>query len=198
VFTVGLTGGIGSGKSEVCRMLAELGAVVVDADRLAHEALAPGAPGLGHVVEAFGRAVLAADGGLDRGALAELVFRDPAARRRLEAIVHPIVADRSAQLLAAAAPDAIVVHDVPLLVERDLAGGYDLVVVVDAPEAVRLRRVVAARGLSPDDVKARMAAQASREHRLAVADVVLDNSGTLADLRAQVGELWSEITSRLA
>lgn len=198
MLTVGLTGGIGAGKSEVTRMLADLGAIVVDADRLAHEALASGSAGLAQVVASFGPGVLADDGQLDRARLADLVFQDDGARRRLEEIVHPIVAARAGDLLAAAPPGSVVVHDVPLLVEKDLAGGYDLVVVVEAPEELRLRRVVASRGLSPDAVRARMAAQASPESRLAVADVVIDNSGSLEDLQAQVGELWTEITSRLA
>jgi len=198
VLTVGLTGGIGAGKSEVTRMLADLGAIVVDADHLAREALAPGSAGLAQVVDSFGAGVLADDGQLDRARLADLVFQDDGARRRLEEIVHPIVASRAGDLLAAAPPGSVVVHDVPLLVEKDLAGGYDLVVVVEAPEELRLRRVVASRGLSPDAVRARMAAQASPESRLAVADVVIDNSGSLEDLQAQVGELWTEITSRLA
>jgi len=198
VLTVGLTGGIGAGKSEVTRMLADLGAIVVDADHLAREALAPGSAGLAQVVDSFGAGVLADDGQLHRARLADLVFQDDGARRRLEEIVHPIVASRAGDLLAAAPPGSVVVHDVPLLVEKDLAGGYDLVVVVEAPEELRLRRVVASRGLSPDAVRARMAAQASPESRLAVADVVIDNSGSLEDLQAQVGELWTEITSRLA
>ncbi len=198
MLTVGLTGGIGAGKSEVTRMLADLGAIVVDADHLAREALAPGSAGLAQVVDSFGAGVLADDGQLDRARLADLVFQDDGARRRLEEIVHPIVASRAGDLLAAAPPGSVVVHDVPLLVEKDLAGGYDLVVVVEAPEELRLRRVVASRGLSPDAVRARMAAQASPESRLAVADVVIDNSGSLEDLQAQVGELWTEITSRLA
>ncbi|MCU0266637.1 MAG: dephospho-CoA kinase [Actinomycetia bacterium] len=198
MLTVGLTGGIGAGKGEVARMLAAYGAVVVDADALAREALAPGSPGLAEVAAEFGPDVLAADGSLDRARLADVVFGDDAALARLEAIVHPTVGARSAELIAAAPEDAVVVYDVPLLVEKGLAGAYDLVVVVEAPEEVRVARVVEGRGMRLEDVRARVAAQASADERAAVADVVLDNSGTLDELEAQVGELWSEITARLA
>lgn len=195
---VGLTGGIGSGKSEVARLLAAYGAVVVDADALAREAVAPGTAGLERVVAEFGAEILDPDGTLDRGRLAAEVFADPQARRRLEAIVHPVVAARSAELVAAAPDDAVVVYDVPLLVENGLAPGFDLVVVVDAPEEVRVERLVAGRSMSEGDVRDRIGAQATREERLAVADVVLDNAGTLEQLEDQVAELWSEVTSRLA
>lgn len=198
MLTVGLTGGIGSGKSEVARMLAGYGAVVVDADALARDALAPGTRGLAQVVEEFGTDVLAADGSLDRARLAERVFGDDAARARLEAIVHPVVGARSAELIAAAPADAVVVYDVPLLAEKGLADAYDLVVVVEAPKEVRVQRVVQARGMRADDVRARIAAQATPEQRAAVADVVLDNGGTRDELEAQVGELWAEILSRLS
>lgn len=198
MLTVGLTGGIGAGKGEVARTLAGYGAVVVDADQLAREALAPGTPGLAQVVAQFGSGVLAADGSLDRARLADVVFGDDAALARLEAIVHPVVGARAAELIAAAPDDAVVVYDVPLLAEKGLAGAYDLVVVVEAPAEVRVRRVVAARGMRPDDVRARIAAQASDEQRAAVADVVLDNSGTREELEAQVGELWAEILARLS
>lgn len=198
MLTVGLTGGIGAGKGEVARLLAGYGAVVVDADALAREALAPGTPGLAQVVEEFGEGVLAADGSLDRARLADVVFGDDAARARLEAIVHPTVGARAAELIAAAPEDAVVVYDVPLLAEKGLAGAYDLVVVVEAPADVRVRRVVEARAMRAADVRARIAAQATAEQRAAVADVVLDNSGTREELEAQVGELWAEILARLS
>jgi dephospho-CoA kinase len=190
VIRVGLTGGIGSGKSEVARLLAGHGAVVVDADALAREAVAPGTPGLRAVVAEFGPEVLAADGSLDRARLGRLVFADDERRAALEAIVHPYVGRRSAELMAAAAPDAVVVYDVPLLVEKQLQDGYDLVVVVEASDDVRLRRLAGTRGTSPEDVRARMAAQASREERLAVADYVVDNDGDLRQLAGRVATLW--------
>lgn len=193
---VGLTGGIGSGKTEVARRLADLGAVVVDADALAREALAPGTPGLAAVVDAFGTQVLAADGSLDRAGLAARVFADPAQLDRLNAIVHPLVAERTAELLAEVAPDAVVVHDIPLLVETGRAD-YDLVVVVDAPDEVREQRLVQLRGMDPADVHRRMQQQATRQERLAAADVVIDNSGVLEDLGEQVDELWRELGERL-
>jgi dephospho-CoA kinase len=193
VVKVGLTGGIGSGKSEVARRLAALGAVVVDADALAREAVAPGSGGLAAVVDAFGDRVLLADGSLDRGALGRLVFADDEQRARLEAIVHPYVARRSAELMAAAPEDAVVVYDVPLLVEKHLEAGYDLVVVVEAPEGVRVRRLIEQRGLSVEDARARIAAQATPEQRAAVAGVVIDNDGDLAELGAAVDALWGRL-----
>ncbi|HEX6444151.1 MAG TPA: dephospho-CoA kinase [Streptosporangiales bacterium] len=194
---VGLTGGIGSGKSEVARRLAGHGAVVVDADVAARDVVAPGTPGLAEVVRVFGPEVLAADGSLDRPRLGKVVFDDPDARRRLEAIVHPLVRERRAEVVAAAPPDAVVVEDVPLLVETGLAGEYDLVVVVDAPDDVRLERL-AARGTPRDDAERRIAAQASRADRLAAADVVIDNGGTLDRLDRQVAGLWAELRARAA
>jgi dephospho-CoA kinase len=198
VLKVGLTGGIGSGKSEVARRLAALGAVVVDADALAREAVAPGTAGLARVVEEFGAGVLAADGSLDRPALGRLVFADAQALERLEAIVHPYVARRSAELMAAAPADAVVVYDVPLLVEKHLESGYDVVVVVEAPEDVRLRRLAEHRGLAEADARARIAAQATAEQRAAVADVVLDNDGDLGALDDAVTALWRQLKQRAA
>lgn len=191
---VGLTGGIGSGKSEVARLLAEHGAVVVDADALAREALAPGSPGSAAVVEEFGPEVLAADGSIDRARLGRLVFADAAGRAALEAIVHPYVGRRSAELMAAAPADAVVVYDVPLLVEKGLQDGFEVVVVVDAADETRLRRLVDVRGMPEQDARERMAAQASREARLAVADHVLPNDGDLAQLAEQVSRLWAELS----
>ncbi|WP_448613056.1 dephospho-CoA kinase [Modestobacter sp. URMC 112] len=188
---IGLTGGIGSGKSTVAALLAERGARVVDADRIAREVLEPGTPGLAAVVAEFGAGVLAADGSLDRAALAGVVFADPAARARLDAVVHPLVRARAAEAVAAAPPDAVVVQDVPLLVETGQAGSYDLVLVVETDPEVRVQRLVA-RGLSADDARARMASQATDEQRRAVADVVLRNDGDHAGLAAQVDRFWAE------
>jgi dephospho-CoA kinase len=191
VLRIGLTGGIGSGKSVVSQLLVRRGAVLVDADVLAREVVAVGTPGLAAVVEAFGESVLAADGSLDRPALAAVVFADPEARRRLDGIVHPLVRRRAAELVAAAAPDAVVVQDVPLLVETGQAASYDLVLVVEADLETRVARLVQ-RGLAEDDARARIAAQATDEQRRAVADVVLDNSGTLEQLAEQVDRFWAE------
>jgi dephospho-CoA kinase len=189
---VGLSGGIGSGKSAVAARLAELGAAVIDSDRLAREVVAPGTDGLAEVVAAFGAGVLGPDGALDRPALGRLVFADEAARRRLEGIIHPRVRARSAELVAAAPPDAIVVHDVPLLVEAGLAAGFDIVIIVLAGEETRVRRLVESRGMSEPDARARIRAQATDEQRRAVADVLLENDGTLAELREKVDAVWRD------
>ena len=188
---IGLTGGIGSGKSTVAALLAERGARVVDADRIAREVVEPGTPGLAAAVAEFGDRVLSADGSLDRPALAAVVFGDPAARARLDGIVHPLVRARAAELVSAAPSDAVVVQDVPLLVETGQAGSYDLVLVVEAEPGTRVRRLVG-RGLSADDARARMASQASDEQRRAVADVVLRNDGDRAALAVQVDRFWAE------
>jgi dephospho-CoA kinase len=191
VLRIGLTGGIGSGKSTVARLLAERGAEVIDADVLAREVVAPGTPGLAAVVEAFGPRVLTADGALDRPALAVVVFGDPDARARLDGIVHPLVRARARELIAAMPPDAVVVQDIPLLVETGQAGSFDLVLVVEADVGTRVARLVD-RGLPEEDARARIAAQATDEQRRAVADVVLDNSGSTADLAAQVDRFWAD------
>ncbi len=191
VLRIGLTGGIGSGKSTVAALLADRGARVVDADALAREVVAPGSAGLAAVAEAFGDGVLTADGALDRPALAAVVFADPAARATLDGIVHPLVRARAAQLIAAMPPHAVVVQDVPLLVETGQAASFDLVLVVEADLGVRLARLVA-RGLPEPDARARIAAQATDEERRAVADVVLDNSGTTEQLAEQVDRFWVE------
>lgn len=188
---IGLTGGIGSGKSTVSALLDARGAVLIDADRIAREVVEPGTPGLAAVVEAFGDGVLTADGALDRPALAAIVFADPDARARLDGIVHPLVRERALQLAAAAPADAVLVNDVPLLVETGQAGSYDLVLVVEADLDVRLARLVE-RGMTEADARARIAAQATDEQRRAVADVVLDNSGTRERLAEQVEEFWRE------
>lgn len=192
---VGLTGGIGSGKSEVARLLASYGAVVIDADALAREVVGAGTPGLAAVVERFGPDVLRADGSLDRPKLGRIVFGDAAALGALNAIVHPLVGRRSAELMAAAPADAVVVYDVPLLVENDLGSAYDLVVVVDAAEQTQLDRLVRLRGMAEADAHARMAAQASRAQRLAAADVVVHNDGSYAELAEQVAALWARLGS---
>ncbi len=192
IVKVGLTGGIGAGKSEVARRLAELGAQVIDADKLAREVVAPGTEGLAEVVAAFGPEVVGEDGALDRPALGRRVFGDGDARRRLESIIHPRVRARTAELIAAQPPDAVVVNDVPLLVETGLGRGFDLVVVVLAEEVTRLRRLVEGRGMSEDEARSRIAAQATDEQRRAVADVVLCNDGTLEELRAAVDDLWRQ------
>ncbi|MFC0528378.1 dephospho-CoA kinase [Phytohabitans kaempferiae] len=189
---IGLTGGIGAGKSAVAARLTERGATVIDSDRLAREVVEPGTDGLAEVVAAFGDEVLGADGALDRPALGARVFGDDGARRRLEAIIHPRVRERGKELLAAVAPDAIVVNDVPLLVEVGLAPTYHLVIVVDAAEATRVERLVRDRGMTPEQAHARIRAQVGEEERRAAADSLLRNDSTLADLRTRVDALWHE------
>ncbi|MCI0687641.1 MAG: dephospho-CoA kinase [Sporichthyaceae bacterium] len=196
MLSVGLTGGIGSGKSEVTRRLARRGAVVIDSDVLAREVVAAGTPGLTAVVAEFGPGVLGPRGTLDRAKLGGIVFADPARLAALNAIVHPLVRARSAELAAAAPPDAIVIHDIPLLVEVGLASGFDVVVVVDVTESVQLDRLVRVRGMPEADAKARIAAQASREQRLAVADYVVENNGDLRGLDREVGRLWAWLRAR--
>jgi len=196
VTRIGLTGGIGAGKSTVARELARLGALVVDADAIAREVVAPGTPGLAAVVAEFGDSVLAPDGSLDRAALGRVVFADPAARERLEAVTHPLIGAESARRTAAAPPGTVVVHDVPLIVERGLAAQYDLVVVVGADEDVRIDRLVRDRGMTREEALARIRAQATDAQRRAVADVWLDNSGTREELLENVRELWRERLAR--
>lgn len=197
--TVALTGGIGSGKSSVAARLAQHGAVVVDADAIAREVVEPGTPGLAAVVAEFGTGVLRADGSLDRAEMASIVFADPERRAALEAIVHPLVGRRSAELIAAAPAGAVIVYDVPLLAEslgtgRDRSTEFDTVVVVEAPLEDRVARLVL-RGLTEADARARIGAQATDEQRRAIADHVLDNSGDLAHLHAQVDALWATLTT---
>ena len=175
---VGLTGGIASGKSTVSAILAELGAVVIDGDPLAREVVAQGTPGLAQVVEAFGTDLLTPEGDLDRPALGRIVFADEAERRRLEGIMHPLVFERYAALEAAAPRDALVVHDIPLLAESGRADTFDAVIVVDAPAEVQVERMVRDRGWTREDAESRIAAQATREQRLAIATYVIDNTGT--------------------
>ena len=193
---VGLTGGIGAGKSEVSRRLASYGAVVIDADAVAREVVAPGTPGLAEVVQAVGPEVLRSDGTLDRDRLGELVFADESLRMKLNAITHPRVGERMAELERQAGGAPVIVHDVPLLAENHLAGSFDEVVVVDVPPRIQAERLARERGMSKDQAEARMGAQASREERLAVATIVVDNSGSLAELDREVGELWTELRRR--
>ncbi|MEV5984203.1 dephospho-CoA kinase [Streptomyces sp. NPDC052051] len=196
MLSVGLTGGIGAGKSEVSRLLVEYGAVLIDADRIAREVVAPGTPGLAAVVEAFGPDVLGPDGGLDRPKLGAIVFADPEKLAVLNSIVHPLVGARSRALETAAAEDAVVVHDVPLLTENGLAPLYDVVVVVDAAPETQLDRLVRLRGMTEEDARARMAAQATREKRLEIADIVIDNDVPLERLRQRVRDVWDDLTRR--
>ncbi|HEY0716938.1 MAG TPA: dephospho-CoA kinase [Streptosporangiaceae bacterium] len=192
---VGLTGGIGSGKSQVSSRLAARGAFLIDADVSAREVVEPGTPGLGQIVAVFGPGVLLPDGRLNRERLGQLVFGDDDLRAKLNAIVHPLVRERAQQLEQQAAailgPDGIVVHDVPLLAENGLQSGFDTVIVVDAPDDQRLLRLTRDRGMTAAHARERMAAQARRDQRLAIADIVVDNSGTLADLDRQVTDVWS-------
>jgi dephospho-CoA kinase len=193
VLIVGLTGGIGSGKTTVAAMLGSLGAIVVDSDQLARDVVEPGTNALAEVVGAFGDAVLAADGRLDRRALAAIVFDDEGKRRTLEEIIHPRVRARLAEVAASAPADAVVVNDVPLLVESGLAGGYDRVIVVLADEETRISRLMRSRGMTAEEARARMAAQATDEQRRAVADIVIVNDGTEAELREAVEAVWREL-----
>lgn len=195
---VGLTGGIGSGKSEVSRRLAARGAVVIDADKIAREVVEPGTPGLAQIVEAFGADVLRPDGTLDRERLGAIVFADAEKLRVLNGIVHPKVGERSERLQREAPDDAIVVYDVPLLAENNLAALYDVVIVVDTPDDVRLARLLRFRGMPEADARARIAAQASREDRLRIADIVIGNEGSLDDLDAQVDKIWQDLSARVS
>lgn len=190
---VGLTGGIGSGKSAVADLLAEHGAVIIDADLLARQAVAPGSPGLAAVVAEFGPGVLTPEGALDRAALGEIVFSDDLARARLNAIVHPQVRRLAAELEQRAGPGSVVVHVIPLLVETGQQGDFDKVVVVDVDPAVQLDRIRRRGGLTEEQARARIAAQADRATRLAAADVVIDNNGSPDELAELVGALWAEL-----
>jgi dephospho-CoA kinase len=190
-----VTGGIGSGKSAVTRLFDELGAVVVDADVLAREVVAKGTSGLEEVVRTFGSGLVGADGELDRPAMGRRVFADPTARTQLEAIIHPRVRQRADEIERAVPADAVVVHDIPLLVETGQADRFDAVVVVDVPEEVQVERL-RDRGMAEDDARSRIRAQATRQERLAVADYVIDNTGTREDLRPQVAEVFAELQKR--
>ncbi len=190
---VGLTGGVASGKSTVSAILAELGAVVIDADALAREVVARGTPGLAAVVAEFGPDLLTPEGDLDRPAMGRLVFGDEGARKRLEAIIHPLVIERMAALEAAAGEDDLVVHDIPLLAEGGRADTFDAVVVVDAPRDLQVERMLSERGWTREDAESRIAAQATREQRRAIATHVIDNNGSLEELRARVEAVFAEL-----
>ena len=193
---VGLTGGVASGKSTVSEVLAELGVVVIDADRLARQVVAPGTDGLAEIVSAFGPQVLTPEGDLDRPAMGAIVFADPEKRRVLESIIHPRVRARAAEIEAAAPAGAVVVHDIPLLAETGQADGFDAVIVVDVPTEVQIDRMTALRGMSAEDAAARIAAQADREQRRAIATYVIENTGSLADLRAEVERVLDQIRAQ--
>ena len=192
MFRLGLTGGIGAGKSTVSARLAAHGAVVIDYDKLARDAVELGTPALAAIADRFGPDVIAADGTLNREALGAVVFGDDAARADLEAITHPAIIELAVVMETTVPADGVVVHDHPLLVEMGMATVCDLVIVVDVPEDVQVERLVELRGMSEQDARARMAAQSSREERRAAADVVLENTGSIADLEAQVDELWDQ------
>jgi dephospho-CoA kinase len=196
VLRVGLTGGIGAGKSEVSKRLAAQGAIVIDADLIAREVVAPGTDGLAQIAEEFGPGILTPGGALDRVRLGDIVFGAPEKLARLNAIVHPRVGVRMRELEDSAGPGAVVVHDVPLIAENGLAGAYDVVVVVDVQPRTQLDRLMRLRGMSREQAEARIGAQASREQRLAIATIVVDNSGSLAELDRQTGELWAELRRR--
>ncbi|MBN9606984.1 MAG: dephospho-CoA kinase [Actinomycetales bacterium] len=196
---VALTGGIASGKSTIARRLAEHGAVVVDADQVARDVVAPGEPALAEIAEAFGPGVIAADGSLDRAALGAIVFSDPEGRARLNAITHPAVLERSTRLFAEAGradPEAVVVYDIPLLVEAGRADEFDLVVLAHAPAEVRRERLVDLRGMSPEEADRRIAAQASDAERFAITDLVIDTSGEERMTLQQADALWADLHRR--
>jgi dephospho-CoA kinase len=190
---VGLTGGIASGKSTVSAILADLGAVVIDADQLAREVVAKGTPGLAQVVEAFGEEILTEHGELDRPRMGEIVFADEEKRRVLEGIIHPLVFERTVELEESAPAGAVVVHDIPLLAESGRADGFDAVLVVDASRDLQVERMVRDRGWRTEDADARIAAQATREQRRAIATYLIDNTGTLAELRARVHAVYDDL-----
>ncbi len=195
---IGLTGGVGSGKSSVAAVLRELGAVVIDADVLAREVVAPGTDGLAAVVAHFGTQVLNTDGSLNRASLGAVVFANEAERRALEAIVHPLVRARAAELEAQAPAGAVIVHEIPLLVETDQAGNFDAVIVVDVPVETQISRLMELRGLTESDARARISAQATRGERQAVATYVVDNTGTFEDLRQRVTEVFESVVASAA
>ena len=192
---VGLTGGVASGKSTVAALLHELGALVVDADVLAREVVEPGTPGLAAVVREFGPEVLGPEGRLDRARMGAVVFADDDRRSALEAIVHPLVRARAAQIEAAAPAGVLVVHDIPLLVETGQAADFDAVLVVDVPEAVQVERAMRDRGWDQAEARSRIAAQATRQERLAAATHVIDNTGTREDLRQRVTEVFEQLVA---
>lgn len=192
---MGLTGGVASGKSTVSAIFAELGAVIIDGDKLAREVVEQGTPGLAQVIEAFGPELLTPEGDLDRAKLGAIVFNDADKRRLLESIVHPLIFERYAALEAATGPDDVVIHDIPLLVETGRAAEFDVVVVVDVPEQTQVERMLRDRGWTEDDARSRMASQTSREQRLAIATYVVVNTGSLEALRERVEEVYAALTA---
>ncbi len=198
MLTVGLTGGIGSGKSTVSALLAARGAVIIDYDQLARDVVEPGAPALDAIVQRFGPDVIASDGTLDRPALGAVVFADHSARKDLEGITHPAIRDLAVQRQLAAGDDAIVIHDNPLLVEMGAAAHCEVVIVVDIPVEVQVERLVTIRGMTKDEALARINAQASRETRTGAADLVIDNTGPIDELDSIVGGIWDELVLRAA
>ena len=197
MFRVALTGGIASGKSMVAAELAARGAIIIDADVLAREVVEPGTPALAAIIDRFGDHVVT-EGRLDRSRLAQLVFADPLARRDLERIVHPAVRVRAAELERAAGPAAIVVHVIPLLIETGQQGDFDLVVTVDVDHETQIQRLMVRNGFTRTEAESRVAAQASREDRKIAADVVVDNTGSVTQLREQIDALWAELSSAVA
>jgi dephospho-CoA kinase len=195
VMRVGLTGGIASGKSTVSSILAELGAVVIDGDKLAREVVEKGEPGLDRVVEAFGPTILTPDGHMDRAKVGQIVFNDEASRKVLEGIVHPLIFERYAALEAAAPKDGIVVHDIPLLAESGRADTFDAVIVVEAPAEVQVERMLRDRGWTREDAESRIAAQATLEQRRAIATHLIANTGTRDELRARVEAVYAELVA---
>lgn len=198
MLTVGLTGGIGSGKSTVSALLASHGAVIIDYDQLARDVVEPGSPALAAIAERFGPGVIAADGALDRPALGAVVFADADARKDLEGITHPAIRDLAVQRQVAAGDDAIVIHDNPLLVEMGAAAYCEVVIVVDVPVEVQVERLVSTRGMSEDEALARITTQAPREARTGAADLVIDNTGPIDELDSIVGGIWDELVLRAA
>ncbi|MDK8345302.1 dephospho-CoA kinase [Brevibacterium sp. UMB1308A] len=197
VMLIGLTGGIGAGKSTVAQLFEERGVPIVDADAIARDVVKPGQPALAELVEYFGDTILGADGELNRGRLAEVAFADAESHEALNAIMHPAIsAETSKRIDALRGEHSVIVHDVPLLVEAGLAGNYDLTVLVDTPAEVRMQRLTELRGMDPEDAKKRIAAQATDEQRRAVCDVALDNSGDIEHLRAQFEQMWERFISR--
>jgi len=197
VMLVGLTGGIGAGKSTVAQLFEERGVPIVDADAIARDVVKPGEPALAELVEHFGDSILGADGELNRGKLAEVAFADAESHEALNAIMHPAISAETAKRIDALRGDhSVIVHDVPLLVEAGLAGNYDLTVLVDTPAQIRLQRLTELRGMDSEDAKKRIAAQATDEQRRAVCDVALDNSGDIEHLRAQFEQMWERFISR--
>ena len=197
VMLIGLTGGIGAGKSTVAQLFEERGVPIVDADAIARDVVKPGEPALAELVEHFGDSILGADGELNRGKLAEVAFADAESHEALNAIMHPAISAETAKRIDALRGDhSVIVHDVPLLVEAGLAGNYDLTVLVDTPAEVRLQRLTELRGMDSEDAKKRIAAQATDEQRRAACDVALDNSGDIEHLRAQFEQMWERFISR--